>query len=170
MIGQNPYVELVAGLPEVTLHEPIVRTKEENIFIGAGSRIDSFVKLEGGVRLQIGRYVHVASFVHLGIGGGTLIIGDHAAFASGAKVISGSNQVDALSISASSPKHMQRVKASVTTICDYAAVFSNAVVLPGVTLGEGAVLAAGSVATRDIPPWEIWAGVPARFIAKRIVP
>lgn len=38
---------------------------------------------------------------------------------------------------------------------------------PGVTIGDGAVVAAGSVVTKSIGPYEIWAGVPAKFIAHR---
>jgi len=38
---------------------------------------------------------------------------------------------------------------------------------PGVTIGEGAVVATHSVVTRDVGPYEIWGGVPARFIGHR---
>jgi UDP-2-acetamido-3-amino-2,3-dideoxy-glucuronate N-acetyltransferase len=41
---------------------------------------------------------------------------------------------------------------------------SNATILCGVTIGEGAMIGAGSVVTHDVPAWEIWAGNPARFI------
>lgn len=37
----------------------------------------------------------------------------------------------------------------------------------GVTIGDGAVIGMGSVVTKDIPPYEIWAGNPAKFIRKR---
>lgn len=50
---------------------------------------------------------------------------------------------------------------------DYAWVCARATVCPGVNLGEGAVLGLGSVATRDIPPWAVHAGVPARFVRER---
>ena len=42
----------------------------------------------------------------------------------------------------------------------------NAVVLPGVTIGEGAVVAAGAVVTKDVPPYSVVAGVPAKVIKK----
>lgn len=43
----------------------------------------------------------------------------------------------------------------------------NTIFSKPVTIGDGAVVGAGSVVTKDIPPYEIWAGVPARFIKKR---
>ena len=41
------------------------------------------------------------------------------------------------------------------------------VVLPGVTVGEGAVVGASSVVTKDIPPWGIAVGAPAKVIGER---
>ena len=46
----------------------------------------------------------------------------------------------------------------------------NATVLPDVTVGNGAVVAAGAVATRDVEPYEIVAGVPAEPIGRRFPP
>lgn len=156
-------------LPQI--FQPVVQLKPEMISIGGpGTRIDSFVKLEGGLGLFIGKGVHIASFVHLNIGGGKLTIEDYAAVASGAKIITGSNSPEGLSISASAPKEMQIVSPGAVRIGRFAALFTNAVVLPNCDLGEGAVLAAGAVATKSIPSWEIWGGVPARFLAKRMLP
>lgn len=43
-------------------------------------------------------------------------------------------------------------------------ISSNVVILRGVRIGSGALVAAGSVVTKDIPPGEMWGGVPARRI------
>lgn len=43
----------------------------------------------------------------------------------------------------------------------------NAVVLKGVRIGRGAIIAAGAVVTRSVPPYAIFAGVPARLLGKR---
>jgi len=52
-------------------------------------------------------------------------------------------------------------------IGSYAWVCARAVVMPGVKLGNGAVLALAGVATKDIPAWKIYGGVPAKEIGTR---
>ncbi|MBM3778570.1 MAG: N-acetyltransferase [Acidimicrobiia bacterium] len=52
-------------------------------------------------------------------------------------------------------------------ICAWADVGVNAVVLPGVTVGRGAIVGAGAVVTKDVPPFAIVAGVPAAFLRWR---
>jgi len=47
------------------------------------------------------------------------------------------------------------------TIEDGVSVGANATILPGVTIGEGAFVAAGAVVTDDVPPWTLVAGLPA---------
>jgi acetyltransferase-like isoleucine patch superfamily enzyme len=44
---------------------------------------------------------------------------------------------------------------------------ANVTILKGVKIGKGAVVAAGAVVARNVPSYEIWGGVPARFIGKR---
>ena len=47
------------------------------------------------------------------------------------------------------------------TIAPYAWICARAIILPGVECGEGAVLGAGAVASRDLDPWTVYAGNPA---------
>ena len=58
-------------------------------------------------------------------------------------------------------------KCAAVTLEDDVWLGTQVVVLPGVRIGRGAIVAAGSVVNRDIPSYEIWGGVPARFIKHR---
>ncbi len=50
---------------------------------------------------------------------------------------------------------------------DFVWISARAIILPGIKVGKGAVVAAGSVVTKNIPPYSIVAGIPARKIGKR---
>lgn len=49
----------------------------------------------------------------------------------------------------------------------YAWIGARATVQSGVTVGEGAILGLGAIATRDLDPWTVYAGIPARAVKKR---
>lgn len=51
-------------------------------------------------------------------------------------------------------------------ICDRALIGFNAVILKGVTVGEGAVVGVGSIVTKDVAPYTVVAGAPARVVRK----
>lgn len=59
------------------------------------------------------------------------------------------------------------VKSGVIKVKDRAWIGPNTIILHGVTVGEGAVVAAGAVVTKDVPPYTLVGGVPAKVIGKR---
>lgn len=145
------------------LFDPIVALRPERIRVESSARVDAFCKIEGGEGVYIGDHVHVASFCHLNIGGGTLIMEAGSSAGSGAKVITGSNVPGpGRGCSAIAPDAV--VRRSHVVIKRNATLFCGAIVLPGVTIGEGAIIAAGAVVNKDVPAGELWGGVPARRI------
>jgi acetyltransferase-like isoleucine patch superfamily enzyme len=61
----------------------------------------------------------------------------------------------------------QGVEAAPITIEDDVWVAGNVVITAGVRIGHGSVIGAGAVVTKDIPPWSVAVGVPARVIRTR---
>jgi putative colanic acid biosynthesis acetyltransferase WcaF len=87
-----------------------------------------------------------------------LRIGSHAILSQGSYICGATHDID-------NPDFPTIARTS--SIGPYAWVCARAAVMPGVNLEEGAVLALGGVATRDIPAWEVHAGVPAKRIRVR---
>jgi maltose O-acetyltransferase len=132
--------------------------------IGEGSAIfmDLYLYIRGRPRpgrpgIRIGRGSVVNQQCCLDSRGG-LAIGDHVYISPGVWILTDSHDIE---------DPLFREILAPVTIGDYAWVGSRAMVLPGVTVGEGAVIAAGAVVTRDVAPYTIVAGVPARQIGTR---
>lgn len=58
-------------------------------------------------------------------------------------------------------------KGAPVIIEDNVFVFSNALIMPGVTIHEGAIVLAGSVVTKNVEPWTVVGGNPAKEVRKR---
>lgn len=105
------------------------------------------------------------------IGAGT-IVGDHAFLDGRAKMIIG-KQVDiASSVMIYNSEHdLSRedfaAREEPVEIGDFCFIGPRAIVLPGVKIGRGAVVAAGAVVTADVEPFSIVGGVPAKVIGER---
>jgi maltose O-acetyltransferase len=99
-------------------------------------------------------------------------IGDHA-FLDGRKWLTiGSNVSIATEVRIFSLEHDIEsptfgVKGGPVTIGDYVYIGSRVTILPEVHVGEGAVLASGAVVTKDVEPWTMVGGVPAKYIRRR---
>lgn len=151
------------------IYEPTLLLKPEMISIAATARVDSFCKLEGGRGLKIGEFVHIASFSHLNVGGGELIFEDHSGCSSHCSIGSATPDWSYLYISAAEPSEHHHVVRYRTRICCYALLGMGVIVLPGRTVGEGAVVKPGSVVVDDVTPWSIVEGNPAKRVGSRIV-
>lgn len=153
----------------VRIFEHCTIIKPEMVSLFDYARVDAMTKIEGGQGVVIGEYCHIASFSHINGGGGTVRFGAHSGCASGVKIAGGYPDLTYLHISAAEPPELCHVIRRETVIGEYVVLFSNVVVSPGVHIGDGAIIAAGAVVTRDVPSLEVWGGVPARKIGVRDV-
>jgi acetyltransferase-like isoleucine patch superfamily enzyme len=111
---------------------------------------------------------------NISIGDGT-IVGDHCFMDGRDKLVIG-NHVDIASqvliYNSEHDIHSQDFYADKTApveIGDYVFIGPRAIILPGVKIGKGAVVAAGAVVTKDVPEYKIFGGVPAKEIGEREV-
>ena len=129
------------------------------------SRLDDYCRIEGGCGIVIGKYVHICSFASI-YGGGKAVIGDYCGITQGARLITGTEQLTGV-MSASAPKKLRDTMRGVITMQPHSFIAANAVVLPNVTIGEGAVVSAGSLVRKDVESWVVVAGNPARVVSRR---
>ena len=129
---------------------------------------------------SLGDYSVIESFACINNAVGDVVIGDHTRIGLHNTIIGpveiGSNVNLAQGITVTALNHNfsdtnkrideQGVSTNPVTIEDDVWVGANAVILPGVTIGEHCVVAAGAIVTKDVPPHSLVAGVPAKVIKK----
>ena len=129
-------------------------------------------------KFSLGDYSVVESYSCINNAVGDVIIGDHTRVGLHNTVIGpvtiGSHVNLAQGITVTALNHNfaekglrideQGVSTNPVTIGDDIWIGANAVILPGVTIGNHSVIAAGAVVTKDVPPYTLVAGVPAKII------
>ena len=142
--GAIIYGDVCAGADLAVGHFALVREYTE---IGDQVLVGTQVVIEGHVR--IGSYVKVESqaFIptHTQIGS-YVFIGPHVVMTNDRYPL----------------RRRSEYVAEGPTVEDNVSIGAGSIVLPGVRLGEGALIAAGAVVTQDVPPWSLVQGVPGR--------
>lgn len=129
----------------------------DGVFIGA----QAFIQGRFDGLTKIGNHVWIGPQAYFDAR--DLILEDYVGWGPGAKVLGSAHTglpIDQPIIETDLEIRPVRVEA-------WADVGTGAVLLPGVTVGKGSIVGAGAIVTRDVPPFAIVAGVPARFLRWR---
>lgn len=126
-------------------------------FIGKETYIDRHCHIMSPNKLKVGNFTHINRMTTLDARGG-LTIGDSVSVSHGVMIMSGSHDFNSRQF---------LVRFLPITIEDYVWIGCGAIILQNVTIGKGAVVAAGAVVTKDVPPYSVVGGIPAKIIGHR---
>jgi Acetyltransferase (isoleucine patch superfamily) len=125
-------------------------------FLGEDSYIYSTIVIHCPERVSIGSRVSIAEFVHMW-GGGGITIGNDVMIAAHTIISSQTHDPNA-------PLFRETQIMKPVVIEDNVWIGSGAIILPGVHIGTGSVIGAGSVVTKDVPPGSVVVGGPSKVI------
>ena len=125
--------------------------------IGKGSVVHMWANFFDPSNITIGKDTIVGDHAFLD-GRAPLTIGDHVDIASSVMIYNSEHDLEKEDFSA---------REEPVEIKDYVFIGPRAIILPGVTIGKGAVIAAGAVVTKDVADFTIVGGVPAKEIGER---
>ena len=123
---------------------------------GVGFIAEENFRFNFGQNIEIGDFVFVNRGAFIDSKGG-VIIGNHVGITEDVRIFTHSH---------SESSHMTR-EYSPVVIRDYAKIYTGAVILPGVTVGEQAIVASHSLVTKDVPANTLVAGMPAQTVRAR---
>lgn len=129
----------------------------DKVFIGAQAYIQG--RFDGTT--VIGNHVWIGPQSYMDAR--ELVLEDYVGWGPGAKVLGSAHT----GLPADVPIVHTDLEIKPIRVCAWADIGTNATILPGVTIGRGAIVGAGAVVTQDVPAFAIVAGVPAKFLRWR---
>jgi acetyltransferase-like isoleucine patch superfamily enzyme len=141
---------------DVFITGPKFITLKENVMIGAHSEIIPSADVVIGSNTQLGGHLYL-------VAGGNITIGKNVLLGPGCKIVAFSHNYQEADRSIMS----QGTSCKGITIEEDVWIGANVVVLDGVTISRGAVVGAGAVVTKNVSPYSVVGGVPAKEIKKR---
>lgn len=152
---------------DARISDKAIITNPDLVTIGNHVAIDPFVFIT--TALEVDDYVHIAPFCSI-VGGKLckLIMKDFSGLSAGCRIVCGSDDYKGEGLTNPPvPIEYRIVTYSVVTLEKYAILGTNVVVHPRVTIGEGTVVGSCSLVTKDLDPWGVYAGVPAKRMSDR---
>jgi galactoside O-acetyltransferase len=149
----------------------------QHISIGSNVRIDDFSTLIAASGfIEIGSNIHIGGYCYLGASHG-IIMKDFSGISQGVRIYSASDDYSGEYLTGPTIPRFANVngemieltsgKKGIVTLEKHVIIGSNSVVLPSVTVKEGAAIGAMSLVTKSCLPWSIYAGAPVKKLGPR---
>jgi galactoside O-acetyltransferase len=131
-------------------------------------RIDGYSILSAATgALRIGNNVHIGAFSYLVCKKG-IKIGSYCTLSQGVRIYSVSDDYSGLTMTNPTiPSRYKSLAAGEVVLQEHVIIGSGTIILPNVTVGEGAAVGALSLIKVSLPEWGIYAGVPAKLVRSR---
>lgn len=153
----------------VVLYPLCKMIRPERAEIDNYSRILDFTFIDAGKSLKIGKHSMITWQVVIE-GGANTYIGDRVFVGPGSKILTSTYKIHGFYAAEFVPDECHEIEYGDIVIKDDAYIGANCSILPGVTIGEGTVVGANSLVNRDLEPWGIYVGSPAKRIGNRRKP
>jgi galactoside O-acetyltransferase len=140
-----------------------------HIHLGCDVRVDDFSVITAGpdAVVRIGNHVHIAAHAAL-FGGGGIVMEDFSGVSSRVSVYSVTDDYSGEFLTNPTvPKVLAGVTAEPVVLEQHVVVGAGTVILPGVRICIGSAVGALSLVNEDLPPWGLYAGIPARLVRPR---
>jgi galactoside O-acetyltransferase len=155
-----------AARRNILVHSTCVIVDFDEITFASNIRIDPFVVLSCR-NLVIGNHVHIATGCGF-FGAAPIRLADFSNVAAKSLIYSSNDDYSGNALLGPTvPSQFSNVSSAPVIFEKHSIVGARCIVLPGVTLGEGAAVGSGSLVRADLPPWTISVGTPARPIKAR---
>jgi glycosyltransferase involved in cell wall biosynthesis/acetyltransferase-like isoleucine patch superfamily enzyme len=154
----------------VTVYPMAKIIQPENMYLGSNIIIDDFCFIVGGKRTEMGDYIHLASYVSF-TGAGEVYLEDFVQIAQGSCLLTGTDDFTGAwggIPSPTIPPKYRSPKRSFVRMERHSVLGQGCRVMPGVTIGEGCSVGSMSLITRDLPPWTLCYGIPAKPVKERV--
>lgn len=150
----------------VLISKKAVIYNADQIELGDNVRIDDFCILSG--KIIMGSFIHIGVCTRLSGSRGGLIMKDFSGVSYNSTIIASSDDYSGEYLTNPTvPMKYRKTYPNPVVFEKHALVASHCMVLAGVTLGEGCAVGAMSLVMKDVEPWAICVGVPARKIKDR---
>lgn len=169
MMGENVMPLFKFCGKDVKVYPLTKINRAENVEIDDFSRILDYVYIDAGKSLKIGKY-SIITWQCLIEGGACTVIGDRVFIGPGTKLLTSTYAFNGYYTNEFLPSDANKILYGDIVLENDSYIGANSVIMPGVTIGEGALVGSNAFVNKDLEPWGIYVGSPAKKIGERQKP